>query len=258
MEPRTDTDNAPVVQLLLTVQFEPELTDLSIVDLADLFERYRERYPNFEQIVRAGPMSPDPITQTVTLAAPAMPRVGFYTQARDEHVLFQEDRLSVGWQRVTPPGEPSGYPGFSQVEAQLMSEFDTLRSWLRDRFEVEIAPVVAEVSYTDMFPLHRGDVTLVENIGDVFRFAEPGGERPILFFSNSWAEPLGENGGHVQSTASGPLPQFGGLPGLQLESTARIDSRGPWSTLPRSLEIMHSHILEIFREVVKPEAYAKS
>ena len=96
------TDNAPIVQLLLTMSFSPSLDDISIIDIAGLYEIFRPEFPVFRQIARAAPMSytlidNEPIFPQIT----GTPRVAFSTADTSKKIFFQNDRLSLGWDRIS-------------------------------------------------------------------------------------------------------------------------------------------------------------
>ena len=252
-----EPDEAPIVQLFLTVSFTPALSDLSILDLADVQLLFRDEFPIFKQLNRAGPMSFRLDRDEPDLARMmGLPRLAFSSEEAGTQVLFQNDRVSFSWNRTSTLKARPDYPGFESMFSAFEHHIKTIISWAGAR-GVEIAPSVGELAYTDAFVLQTEDGTL-RPISEIFGFVSSAEKYSVLMFDYSWAESLpDEQEGYLDVTASGPGSSPDGVDVATLETTARFDASGGWGDLSRSFGSAHRAAHDLFRRVVKPTASAK-
>ncbi|MEG3162265.1 hypothetical protein U1763_17320 [Sphingomonas sp. LB2R24] len=251
-------EKAPVVQLLLTASFSPSLDFLSIIDLADLYALFREDYPVFRQISRAAPMTADPFQVRVeSIQVGALPRLSFTAADPSRHMMFQSDRFSFGWARVSDLSEPSDYPGFDALYALFREYLERVQGWVLAR-GIEISPQVGEIVYTDAFMVGENGIVAGAPAADIFTIINPEIRFPVTSIDCTWVEPLtGGIGGFVRSTASGPALSPSGSHMMTLETTANFDLSGGWAVVDQGFDVAHRAGLEIFKRVVNPLALAK-
>ncbi|WP_174298867.1 TIGR04255 family protein [Sphingomonas bacterium] len=252
-----EPDEAPIVQLFLTVSFTPALSDLSILDLADVQRLFRDEFPVFKQLKRAGPMSFQLEQNEPDLAQiMGLPRLAFASESTGTQVLFQNDRVSFSWNRTSTLDAKPDYPGFDALFTQFKRHIGAIVSWAGAR-DIEIAPSVGELAYTDAFTLQTEDGT-PRCISDIFGFVSPPEKNPAYMFDYSWAESLpDEQDGYLDVTASGPASSPDGVEVATLETTARFDASGGWSDLSRPFGSAHQAAHGLFRRVVKPATSAR-
>lgn len=250
-------ENAPVVHLLLTVSFSPPLDLLTIIDIAEVYGLFREEFPVFQQISRAGAMtlqSPPPLTFESTGLPP---RVSFSTADLSYAVLFQGDRLSMGWTRTSPLGSAAGYPGFEVLFARFVAKMGILRSWLSERGSHAV-PQVGELVYTDAFAQEAPTRSSALRPSDLFGVINPDISFPIDRIECSWVEPLpSDQVGFARASVNGPGLSPSGSKIFTLETTVTFDlSAVGWGGLGRAFEMAHGVGTDIFKRVVKPNALA--
>lgn len=251
-------DEAPVVQLLLTASFSPSLDFLSIIDLADLYALFREDYPVFQQVNRAAPMTADPSqVQLPGIQVGALPRLSFSTADSSRRMMFQSDRFSFGWARISDLSELSGYPGFDAIYGLFREYLQRVREWVSAR-GIEISPHVGEIVYTDAFFVGADGSVAGAPAADIFAIINPELRFPVTSIDCTWIEPLkGGSDGFVRSTASGPALSPSGAYMMTLETTANFDLSGGWTVFDHGFDVAHRAGLEIFKRVVNPLALAK-
>jgi uncharacterized protein (TIGR04255 family) len=110
-----DSDQAPITQLMLTVQFFPHIQNLNPIDLADLYAPFRADFPVFEQVPRAGPMPLDVNDTVAEVSFGLAPRYRFVDNRNEFSIFLQNDRFSLNWGRVNALDGPSEYPGFDSI-----------------------------------------------------------------------------------------------------------------------------------------------
>lgn len=161
--------HAPIVQMLLTVQFQPAAQSLTIIEWADLRALFEADFPVFAQVSRAGPMNPDPRVEQLTFAigGEGMPRLQLLSEDLAVVVYLQDDRVSVGWARRAPLDADPGYPGFDHLLGQLLSVLATVLKFIEERAVETVSLAAAEVVYDDAFLMHKGGARL-RRLEDVF------------------------------------------------------------------------------------------
>lgn len=253
MESTATDSHAPVVQLLLTVSFSPSLGNLTILDLADIAALYRDAFPVFQQVSRAGPMSSRAHEAVVTLPMPMHPRIALSSATSRYQILFQDDRMSFGWVRGTELNEPNDYPGFSAVFRGLMDNVQRLIGWAGQR-GVTISPTVGEIAYTDAFALLAG-----KPLSDIITLLNPDGKLPVTSFNYGWTQPWpNDREGYVEGLFAGPSLSPEGRRVATLETSARFNPGATWHELEAGFADGHAVITDTYRELVKPPSHAIS
>jgi uncharacterized protein (TIGR04255 family) len=245
---------APIVQLLLTTQFQQPAQNLTIFDYADLREVYAE-YPVRRHVPRAGPMPVMQPTTQITEYVSDAPRLQFMTEDLQWEILFQEDRISVGWNRTNSLENPSQYPGFTEVFNRFNKEFYKLSKFLLERGNDALKFEVGEVSYSDAFRLDNKDGSL-KRMDEIFSNI-----RSIKNFSFNLVNLTytkivkGDYPAHVETNISGPALDSSGERAAFLRTTVRFAVEDE-SSLAARFDHAHLSAQEVFETLVNPDAFA--
>lgn len=249
------TDGAPIVQLLLTLSFEPALPDLTILDLAELARLFNAELPVFRQYVRAGPMRtvPDDDDTPDFQQMVGLPRISLATGDGGYQLLLQDDRISFGWMRTTPLSGSHDYPGFSSTFDNLMTKVAAVREWARAR-KIDIKPAVGEVVYTDAFLLSDS-----RRLSDILTTLNPAAMMSVVQFEYGWKQnwPT-DREGFLEGSFAGPGLSPEGLPVASLESTGRFDIEGDWAAVSQAFSEAHGVMTDTYKALVTDGARATS
>lgn len=148
-----DFANPPVVEVALSVQFEP-LTQLTTPHLGLLWAGLKERFPRIEQhpplqsVIEefAAPRQRKVEVRLEMLDSPPMPRSWFLNEQGTELIQVQPDRFVHNWRKV---GEGDEYPRYEHVRTAFENELNLFREFL-DREQVgELLPNQCEVTYVN-------------------------------------------------------------------------------------------------------------
>lgn len=253
-------DAAPIKQVLVTIKFTPALHMLNIVNLAAFRNEFSFKYPIFNQVNRAGPMGFLPEQNVgVDIGQNAMPRMQMYSADLCKEVLFQEDRISVGWNRRTGYDQPPMYPGFEEIAQDLSSAVSILRSFLLTNFGVGIASDTAEIAYTNVIAIDSD--SLGESIARNFSIIAQSQFNEANAMNFAWQEPLSIQGslGFAQYSILGPEMTVLQRPAAILQLSANFASMDTdWPELPARLLIAREVLSRRFKTLVNPAAYAIS
>ncbi len=245
---------APIVQLLLTAQFQHPAQNLTVFDYADLREVYAE-YPVRRHVPRAGPMPVMQPTTQVTEYVSDAPRLQFITEDLRWEVLFQEDRISVGWNRTSPLDEASGYPGFTAVLDRFIQEWRKLSIFLKERGGDPIAAGVGEVSYSDAFRLLNKDGT-EKRMEEIFNNVKSMEEFRFNLVNINYTKIVkGAYPAHVETNISGPALDPSGERAAFLRTTVRFAVEDEPSLTAR-FDHAHRSAQEVFETLVNSGAFA--
>jgi uncharacterized protein (TIGR04255 family) len=249
--------NPPIMQLVLTVSFTPPLEGLSIIDLADLYAQFRDEFPIFAQVQRAGAMSYKPFEATMTVGD--MPRVIFGAEGASVQVGFQSDRLTMLWSRTTPIAAPANYPGFDDIVARYFAAMFKLQAWMAARRLPEITPAVGEVAYVDALPLDVAGADQRRPISSVIKTVNPDVLFPMISLEHAWNEPLtGDLEGFVRVQITAPNVMADGTVAVGFDTTVSFAPGGSWSEARINFEKAHQASLAVFERVVNLDALAIS
>ena len=142
----------PVVETVLTVQFEP-LPGFLPVHLIDWFQTNRGTYPQFLLEHRLRPIVlPARLRGGTTPPRPALSdaaRVVARSEDGSWAVQFQADRLAVNWRG---PGETEPYPRFEQAAKRFAEVWGTFLEFARAKTLGRVRPNVGEVNYLNLIP----------------------------------------------------------------------------------------------------------
>lgn len=255
-------DNPPIVQVMVTVQFSAPIGGLSLLDIASLYERFEQAYPNFSQIGRAGAMIFSPYeAATINVSDVVLPRVQFLDERLQCGVLFQEDRLSFLWNRIGALDTDANYPLFDAIKQRTLIELDNLRRWLSDNSFPDVLPAVAEVGYSNAFS--AGTRESGRRVSDVFTYLKLPVDKKMSVFQCGWQELLRPNelsddgktdgitGQIIVNSGPGTSPDGRAILLLNLTAVSSVDS---WEALTQILDEMHDRVGETFDNLVEPAA----
>lgn len=254
------TEPAPIVQLLLTVQFQPAARSLTMLDWADFRKEFAVEYPIFSQVSRAGAMNPDPAVDVIDPPF-GFPRMQMVTEDLTGTLFLQDDRMSLGWQRSAPLGVDPGYPGFQAMLDRSLVMLGRVLDFLERRAAETVHVAAAELAYTDAFAMLDADgrqrsledvFTCVRSNQDfVFNRVHLTYQRPLL--------PAEALSGNVQTTISGLLAAPTGEIVSNLQTVVRFDVSGADPDgLRGRFEAAHHVAEKIYATLVKPGASAIS
>lgn len=145
VRPLPDFAQPPLTEVALGVVFEP--TDIGIVGLAELHQRWRAEFPRVEEHPALPPLFAPPSLAPGLVIEVGQPhlRLWMITDDGDRLVQVQRDRLVVNWRR-TGSGD---YPRYRSLRVVLDRHLDDFWSLLRERSVSIPAPVAAEATYVN-------------------------------------------------------------------------------------------------------------
>lgn len=149
--PLPDFTNPPVIETVLSVQFEP-ISNLQVPQIGILWERFRESYPYTEQHPPLDPsfeyfdVKPTKARAKLeVLNSFPVPRCWFLNESRSELVQIQSDRIVHNWRKI---GEGDKYPRYERsIRPQFLSELKTFKHFLELENLGEFRPNQCEVTY---------------------------------------------------------------------------------------------------------------
>lgn len=155
-----DFSNPPVVEVALSVQFEP-LVALRTPQIGLLWKEFRPRFPKTKErpplnavIEKFGPPEVHkPDVQIQMLPSPPVPRVWFLNETGTELIQVQQDRFVHNWRKV---GTGDVYPRYERVREVFRNELNTFKSFLSREKIGEILPDQCEVTYVNHFVAGAG------------------------------------------------------------------------------------------------------
>lgn len=239
--------NPPVVEMLLTVQFSPPLLNLNLLNIAELAGALKEQYPLFNQVDRAGPMSPFH-GQPAAFIASNMPRIMLLSEDLSFRVYFQDDRLSVGWNRVVGLSDPANYPGFDEIFTRFESTVSILQEFVqRHGFDI-VGPVVGELVYVDQFVVSDNGT----DISQYFSFLDPTLTLSMSSMNYTMVSPHEASVGFTEAGVYGPfqLPTGEFVFGLQTTVRFGINEHG-WDDLKGPFQEARQHANDTFQALVR-------
>lgn len=155
--PRPNFNDPPVVEVVLSVQFEP-LPLLGIPQFGILWKRYKKEFRNTEdkpplptviESFEAPKLQP---VKYQIISEPPPPRCWFKNDAGTELIQIQRDRFVFNW-RKTDADEP--YPRYEHVRAKFETHFKTFETFLRGHHIGKVLPNQCEVTYVNhLLPGH--------------------------------------------------------------------------------------------------------
>lgn len=145
--------NPPVVETLLSVQFEP-IDGFRVCHFGLFWDRVSARFPRTEE--RAPITSPlesfletstiEPSFQFETVDVPPMPRVWFMSNSGSELIQLQSDRFIKNWRAE---GDTAPYPRYPALREQFGSDFAIFERFLLDNRLNQPVVRQCEVTYVN-------------------------------------------------------------------------------------------------------------
>ena len=153
--PRPDFTDPPVIEVALSVQFEP-LSALGVPQFGLLWEHYRKEFPNTEDqpalpsVTEHFEAPKPPSVKVGIISEPRPPRCWFKNAADTELIQVQQDRFVFNW-RKSKAEEP--YPRYPYVRAKFEAHFKTFETFLRECSIGAVLPNQCVVTYVNhLFP----------------------------------------------------------------------------------------------------------
>jgi len=194
-----DFANPPVIEVALSVQFEP-LSRFRVAHFGLLWSEFRRQFPRTEEhparplaIEHFGICRAPKIDVRLELALP-VPQCRFLNESGTELIQIQRDRFVHNWRKV---GAGDEYPRYESVKQRFEEELGTFCQFLAREDIGELVPNQCEVTYVnhivsgagwqrhgdlgEVMPIWAGrysDTFLPEpeNIGLGFRYIIPGAD----------------------------------------------------------------------------------
>jgi uncharacterized protein (TIGR04255 family) len=146
-----DFTNPPVIEVALSVQFEP-LDALRTLHLGLLWAEFRERFPRTEEhpprppvIEEFGVRRKPKMDVRVEVAVP-VPQVRFLTDKGNEIIQAQQDRFVHNWRKV---GAGDEYPRYESVKRKFEEELRAVRQFVARERLGELIPNQCEITYVN-------------------------------------------------------------------------------------------------------------
>ena len=156
-QPSPSYQRPPVAEVALGIYFSPAL-DLRAVHMGQLWDRWRDRYP---QVQDQSPLSPV-LPETFPSPLQAVPfqfvggfpgiRVWYMSELGDQLVQVQPDRLVLNWRRI---GQDQPYPRYEVLRPTFVREAQEFIGFLGDIGLGEAAITQAEVTYINPISLQE-------------------------------------------------------------------------------------------------------
>ncbi len=141
--------NPPVIEVALSVQFEPALFN-STKTLGDFWPLVRAEYPQLDQQPSFPPQTEDfgpprPL-QVEMMAAPPPPRYWFVSDSGERLIQVQPDRLVFNWRKTD---DAEQYPRYRELRPEFESRLHQLLDVLTEEERSSIHPTWCEVTYVN-------------------------------------------------------------------------------------------------------------
>jgi uncharacterized protein (TIGR04255 family) len=181
LTPLPNFENPPVVEVALSVQFEP-LPALKVAHLGHLWSAFREDgftrtedHGNLESVHE--PFDPRVYAQGLgigikfrSLEVPPVPRVWFLNDAGTELIQVQQDRFIHNWRKA---GNDIDYVRYPHVRERFVKSFDRFEAFVAAEKLGQVKPDQCEVTYTNQMVSGEGWETQGE-LDRVFTFWRSG------------------------------------------------------------------------------------
>ena len=146
-----DFDNPPVVETLLSVQFD-RLALPKSAHFGVYWEKIRSRFPQTEEqgelptVIERHPDQPQPPVgiQFQAFDTPPVPRFWFIDKEGTELIQAQRDRFIKNWRKV---GEKDQYPRYEKVRAGFDKDFSDFTSFISENGLGTVRVNQCEVTY---------------------------------------------------------------------------------------------------------------
>lgn len=244
-------DSAPVTQLMVTVQFQPFLSGLNVVHLAEIRSLFADSHPIVNSIGRAGPMAAR-LGEPPFGAAGMLPRLQLLKADLSGSILVQDDRISLSWDRTTSLADPDLYPGFEAIFAEFTDASTKIVSYLASAGMAQVSPRVGEIIYTDRIQTGspEGDA---KPLSSLFAFLNPSCDIWPESYNFTWQYPFSimEIEGYIMCILQGPEILPDSQRAANLQSIGSFDLAGcTWRDMERRFLAVRSTIGELYQKLV--------
>ncbi len=158
--PLPDFADPPVAEVALAVQFEP-LADLRTPQIGLLWNKFRDRFPQFEEHPLLDPIMerfgvkqpPRASVQFEMVRKPPVQRCWFLNKSGTELVQVQQDRFAHNWRKV---GDGDEYPRYEHVRDTFKNELGAFERFLGTEKVGDLMPNQCEVTYVNHIVADEG------------------------------------------------------------------------------------------------------
>jgi uncharacterized protein (TIGR04255 family) len=148
-----DFENPPVVEVVLSVQFEP-LSGMRAAHFGLFWDQIRGRYPRTEERLALDPVVerfPEPARRRLglqfpILEIPPLPRFWFLHETENELLQVQTDRFIKNWRKT---GEGDAYPRYENVKEWFQQDFKEFQEFASREKLGTIGVNQCEVTYVN-------------------------------------------------------------------------------------------------------------
>jgi len=158
-----DFEHPPVVEVALSVQFEP--LPLQTKHLAILWQRCREDFPDWRDQIPIPPsfesFGPKLPSARIRLMPLPLPRALLRNDAGTEAKHYQADRFIRNWTKSDTVTE---YPRYEAVREPFARDLRALVEFLREHQLGSFVPNQCEVTYVNLIPLADGALQDVSSV----------------------------------------------------------------------------------------------
>ena len=153
--PLPDFENPPVIEVVLSVQFEP-IDGFRQVHLGLLWAEFRDKYPHVEEHPPLAQVTetfgiPEPAKiriQVVPSHKPSAVRCWFLNDGRTELIQVQHDRFIHNWRKVGEGVAEGGtYPRYEYIRDQFEEEIKKFQNFLNTNNLDNIKLEQCEITY---------------------------------------------------------------------------------------------------------------
>lgn len=155
-----DFENPPVVETVLSVQFEP-LTRIRAAHFGLFWDEIRDRFPKTEErppLEPAFEVFPEPLKPPLGLRIesyerPPIPRFWFMNESGTELVQIQHNRFIRNWRKV---GQGDQYPRYEKLKARFEEDFSLFQRFVAAQGLEDIKVNQCEVTYINHIIVGEG------------------------------------------------------------------------------------------------------
>lgn len=226
-----DFDNPPVVETVLSAQFEP-LTQIRTAHLGLFWNEIKDRFPKAEERPPLDPVFevfPEPPRPALGLRveayeSPPIPRFWFTNESGTELVQIQPDRFIRNWRKV---GQGDQYPRYEKLKARFEEDFILFERFITTQGIGNIKVNQCEVTYINHIIVGEGWHTYedVEKVFTVWRQPDakyPGPAHTVMFHARFvMAQADGKPIGRLHADLKSAVRRQDGQPMFVLNLTAR-------------------------------------
>lgn len=254
-----DFEHPPVVEVALSVQFEPLPFETRHVAL--LWEACREEFPDWQDHLPIAPtfelFGEQAISAGAIFRNPPLRRAIFRNSARTELKQYQDDRFVRNW---TKADSAPSYPRYESVREPFATDLQKLIDFVGGESLGTFVPNQCEVTYVNLIPLADGDLRAIGTVlspwhgrySDSFLDVPESTDIACHFVMREGKEPVGRL--HV----AGAVVNYRDSkePVLQLTLTARGRPLGQASDgVLAFLDLGRTHIVRGFASFTTPQAH---